>query len=135
MAGDELADRAAHRGSDDVGPRNATGVEQAHGIRRHVVQPVGYIGALAPHHLADHIAEVGAAPGVEARRQAAVAIVEAHDVEAGRYKPLAKGVGPMDELGAQPHDQKHRRVRRVAEPLIFDVQAIRSGARHIFAAA
>ena len=83
-----------------MGPFNAERIEQADGIRRHVVQPVGYVGALAPHHLADHDGEVGPARGVQTRRQTAVAIVEAHDVEATRYKSLAKGVGPMDELSA-----------------------------------
>ena len=47
-----------------------------------------YVGALAPHHLADHDGEVGPARGVQTRRQTAVAIVEAHDVEAGANQPV-----------------------------------------------
>ena len=57
---------------------------------------------------------------VEVRRQPAVAVVEPDDVEATVDDALAELDVPVDHLAAEPHDEEHGRVGRVAEGLVAE---------------
>ena len=57
----------------------------------------------------------------EVRRAAAVAVVEADDMEAAAGEPLAELLGPGDHLEAQPDDEQQGGVARVAERLVAEL--------------
>src|SRR5439155_19764779 len=67
----------------------------------------------------------------EVTGQAAVAIVEAHDVKAAAGDLAAELVLPEDHLRAQAHDQQQRRMLRVAERLVLDADAVGIEVRHL----
>ena len=58
---------------------------------------------------------------VEVRRAADVAVVVADHEEAALGQLRAEVVVPGDHLRAEAHDQQHRRVARVPEGLVTDV--------------
>ena len=54
------------------------------------------------------------------RRQTRVPVVEPNDLEARVDELRAERIIPADELGAQAHDENHRRVAPPSQALIFD---------------
>lgn len=128
---DQLRDHATHRRADDVRACKVQRIHQAHRVVGHVVERVR-----GPHRQPQPLRcqrhhQGCAAASRHARRQAAVAIVEAHDAETLARQCCAERVGPGDRLHAQPHDQHDRRRLRVAERLVVDAHAVRVGRRHL----
>ena len=119
-----LGDHPAHRGAHDVRRVDPEGVEHADGIVRHVGERVGRFDRLACHGCAEQGHHVGLAGLVEPGRQADITVVEPDHVVARTGEESAEVFGPHDQLGAQAHDQEHRRIRRVAELLDLDVDSV-----------
>ena len=103
-----LHDHPSHGGAGHVRGRDAVRVEHAHGVRGHVVQGVG--------RRADF----------ETGRLARVAVVVADHVPPAVDDRLDEVLLPVDALRARAHDEEQRRVRRVAEVLGPDVDAVRT---------
>ena len=87
---DDLGDHAAHRGADDVSLPNAECVQEAHGIFGHVVERVGQRCGLACLRGGHDRRKVRHAGGLEAGREADVAIVVADDPVAPFHEFLAQ---------------------------------------------
>jgi hypothetical protein len=64
------------------------------------------------------------------RRQADVAVVEAHDVEAVRRELLAERVLEVDALAPEAVDQQQRLVAGIAEGLEIQLDGSVVGSRH-----
>jgi hypothetical protein len=121
LGGDDLGDRAAERGADDVRLCDAEGVEQTDAVGGHVGEAVGGVDRFAGTQEAADRRDAGR---VEFARQAAVAVVEADDAEAARDERLAQFDRPAAELCAEPHDQQDGRRAAVAEGFVFDLQLV-----------
>src|SRR5690606_21492256 len=113
LDGERLGDHAAHRGAHHVRGLPAERVHQPGRVLGHVLQEVGRGPAGS-----------GGARVVEMGRQARVAVVEPDDVVPLLRELCAEPVVPVDELGAQPHDQKERAPAGRAEALVRDVDAV-----------
>jgi hypothetical protein len=101
-------------------------VEQPGRVIGHVVQRVA--GArVVPRHQLERIRH---RPVLDLRREADVAVVEPHDVEAAAGEQLAEALVPAQHLNPEPHDQQHRGVRWVAEGLVFQLDAVGLRAGH-----
>ena len=109
---------------------DAERIEQADRIGRHVVQEIGCLDLLPFHGRLQRAGNVGHAPLAEVGGEAAVAIVEADDVEAARRQALEQRVRPDGELRAQAHHQQQRRIALVAGGLVFDLDAVRLDLGH-----
>ena len=123
--GDQLGDEASHRGADDVRGADAEGVQQAHGIVGHVVEPVRRLRVAA-----ERCRHVGVAGVLHIRRQAGVPVVEADDAESAIRQLRAKVVVPADHLSSQAHDQQKRLAGGVSERLVLELDSIPLGSRH-----
>ena len=84
---ERLGDHATHRGSDDVGARDAELAEQTGRIVRHVLHAVGGRGCVA----AEERRDLG--QSLELGRQAAVPVVEADDEEAALAQTIDETLG------------------------------------------
>ena len=126
-----LRDHPTHRGADDVSPLDAERVEQADDVGRHVAQRIRWCRHHLPGQRRGHRrADVGDAELLEMPGQAAVAIVEADDVEAAPHEVAAEVVLPEDHLRAETHDQRERRFGGIAEGLVFDRDTVGRDVRH-----
>ncbi|HYN91818.1 MAG TPA: hypothetical protein VER75_07845, partial [Thermoleophilaceae bacterium] len=92
-------------------------VEQAEGVIRHVVQQVRHPGG-EPGHQAHYVWH----GRVDLCRETGVAVVEADHVEAALGEALAQLQVPVDQLHPQAHHQQQRRIVRVADRLVGDLE-------------
>jgi hypothetical protein len=128
LDGHGLGDHPAHRHAEHVGPVDAEGVEHGDGVGGHVGQQVGHRRRLARGQRLPHGPHVDRLAHV--RRQPGVAVVEAHDVHAPVDERGAEVGAPADHLAAEPVDQQQRRVGRIPERLVVDLDPGARGNRH-----
>ena len=119
-----LRDHASHRNADDVRLCDAERVEEARDVFRHVLQRVRRANLEAQQRASDRERDVGKPSAVDLLRVAAIAIVEAHHVEAARRQALDERIGPEHERHAETHDQHERRGRRIAARLVGERQTV-----------
>ncbi len=103
-------------------PADAEVIEQRDHVPRHVDQRVRHLAATAQQIAPDpsvHRAR-GAHP-VHLGRQPGVAMVEADHAVPRVDELRAEAVRPHRQLGAQPHDQQDRRIVRVAEVFVIQL--------------
>ena len=96
-----------------MGRREPELAQQPGRVARHVGEGVEHRVDLARDQLAR-----GRRPSLDPGGPPDVAIVEADDLKAAPGERGAELIGPADHLGGQPHDQQHRRIGGVAEPLV-----------------
>ena len=120
---DQVADRvdaglvgAQIRIDHDVGRRQVELTQQARGVARHVGERVRRALLAPARDLPD-----GGGRRRDVGRAAAVAVVEPHDVEPAAGELRAELVRPADHLGRETHDEEHRRIVRVAELLVAEL--------------
>ena len=120
LDGEGLHDHAAHRQAHHVGPLHPERVEHRHDIGGHVGERVRDLrrftslqGRHHAHHVGGDVGEVG--------RQADVAVVHADDMEALVHEALAPLGAVVDALAPQSVDEDERRLGRVAEGLVVDL--------------
>ncbi|GAA4660328.1 hypothetical protein GCM10023214_60320 [Amycolatopsis dongchuanensis] len=75
--------------------------------------------------------EVDVAELIEPGGQTDVAVVEADHGEAVAGEKLTKPVRPREKLLANSHDQQHRRITGISEPLVMDFDTVRLDKRHV----
>jgi hypothetical protein len=98
-------------------------IEQPKGVPRHVLEQVGHPRGQArhqPHDVRDRRRDLGGQPGV--------AVVEADHVEAAPREQLAQVAVPVDQLHPETHHEQERRVRRVADRLVDELELAGLGA-------
>ena len=121
LDGDRLRDHAAHRHADEVRGLQTEVVEQRDGVAGqvgHRVRRPRATGREGAHQLV--AADRRRDPG----RPAGVAVVVAHDVEAGACQLLAERLVPPRHRAAQPHHQEQRLVVGVAEGLVAELDLV-----------
>src|SRR3546814_8643149 len=85
----------------DMRALDAERIEQAHGIRRHVIERISRFRRLTRHKRAKDRRHVRHTRRIELGRKADIAIVEADDAIAARHQLMAKIDRPHGELRAK----------------------------------
>src|SRR5438105_4960037 len=119
---ERLADHPAERSADHVRGLDPERVEEPGVVVGHVVERVARRARVA----ADRRHHVRRWATLDLRRQADVAIVEADHEVAALGEHAAEALVPVQHLGAEPHDQKERRVAAIAEGLVEDLDSVRA---------
>ncbi len=117
MAGGErLGDHPAHRGADEMGAVDADPVEEAGRVGRHLGQRVARRPG-QPERPRDHVRRAAA----DFRREADVAVVEADDLVTAVDELPAEVLVPGEHLHPEPHHEQDRRVGRIPEGLVGEL--------------
>ncbi|CFR73373.1 Uncharacterised protein [Mycobacterium tuberculosis] len=120
--GENLGDHAAHRRPDDVRVLDVEVIEQRRGVGGHVFQRVGSLaGQTEPGPDQPRGQWLSRAVALGLGGQADIAVVVADDAQALRDEPRAEVGPPQQHLGAQAHDQQHRRVVEVTHVLVVQL--------------
>jgi hypothetical protein len=70
------------------------------------------------HHVEEQVALARFPTPLEVLRAARIPVVEADDVAPCRRERVAEALGPLDPLGAMPHDEQHSGGLRVSTRLV-----------------
>jgi hypothetical protein len=127
--GDRLGDHPAHRRAHDVRAVDPQVVEHADAVARHVGERVRRPAGIAAREL-HHGRGRGA---VQPRRAPDVAVVVADHEESPVRQLRTEVLVPRQHLRAEAHDHEHRRVGRIPERLVTDVDLADAakGLRHV----
>jgi hypothetical protein len=114
-----------------VGGFQLQGIEQAEGVRRHIIQSVGRVRRLPGHQSGCQLAHVRRAEMTELLRQPRIPVVETdHEVFPVGQQP-AELVPPVNHLGTQAHHQQQRAGLPGAEGVVLDTDSIGGQPGHL----
>ena len=113
-----------------MGAVNPQRIEQANRIIGHIGDVIGQPRPQPEQACEHYLWQIGLAGLVKMGRQANIAVVMADHVITARHQRIDQFDRPAGQLHSQSHDQQHRRVRRIAEGFVFDLDAIGSDFRH-----
>ena len=123
--GEMLRDHPAHAGTDDMRFVDPQCVEQPGTIIRHVGQRVRHFGLQADLRQQRHLDDPGRFDPVEFLAQPDIAIVVADDAKSAFDQGIDQFFGPQCQLRAEAHDQKHRRIGRIAPLFVVNFDPVR----------
>ena len=106
-------------------------VQQTGAIVSHVCQGIGNLGRKADLGHQGQLDQAGCLYPIEFLAEADVAIVISDYPEAVTGESFDQFVGPQCKLRAEPHDQQHRWIGRIAGFLVVDFDPVRCRLRHM----
>ena len=127
---ERLSDHSTKRDTENVSALEADAFEQSGRVISHLVERVGGVDLQAGKRASELLPSAAATPLLDnATREADVAIIEPNELKAAIEKHRTQALGPMNELGTEPHDQKEGDTI-IAENLVLELNTVRFNARH-----